>query len=586
MQLRVLPELLLESHDNETFMNYPDGEGGWDHYSAETVRSTVEALALGLLEEGVERGEPIGLIAPPSPDWVIADLAIQSTGGVTVPIFKRISPESYTHEIRDSGLKRLFVGNPDEIPMAMEQAGDTVEIITFGCCFDNERYQEILEKGRKRGQENPKELRERIEELTEEGLATIIYTSGSTGLPKGVELTQRNIASQIEACSTIFSFEQKEDRILSALPLAHIFERMVMYFYLAQGLSVYFVDNPKQLGEYVREIEPTAMTVVPRIMEKVYDKMREKVAQMGGLKGIIARAAVRRAQRRDPEDPNWNLFDSLYEKKVYPTLREGLGGRLHTVISGSAKLPADICRFFINIGVPVYEGYGMTETSPVIAVNHSQKRKIGTVGPLLPGVEVRIASDGEVLARGPNIMRGYHNRPDATEETITEDGWLKTGDLGSLDKEGFLTIKGRKKEIFKKSTGEYVPPGPIEQALSRHPLLEAAVIFADNRAYVTALLFPDMEKVGQEKQESGKDELSEQEYLESEEVQASLRDHVEEVNQHRHHCERVEQFQVVDHAASVDSGELTPTLKIRREVVEQRYGDLIEEMYASIQSWK
>ncbi len=582
-RVRVLPELLLNTQKNETLLNYPDGEGGWEHYSAEKVRSTVEALALGLLEEGLEPGEPVGLIAPPSPDWVIADLAIQSAGGVTVPIFKRISPESYTHEINDSGLRRLFVGNPEEIPMAMEYAGEHVEIITFGCCFDNDRYQEILKKGRSRARGNPKELDERIRGLTEEGLATIIYTSGSTGLPKGVELTQRNIASQIEACATVFSFDPGKDRILSALPLAHIFERMVMYFYLSQGLSIYFVDNPKQLGEQVKEIKPTAMTVVPRIMEKVYDKMREKSARISGLKGLIARAAVRRAQRKDPENPRRNLLDPVYEKMVYPTLREGLGGKLRTVISGSAKLPPDICRFFVNIGVPVYEGYGMTEASPVIAVNHPEKRRIGTVGPILPGVEVRISSEGEVLARGPNVMRGYHNRPDATAETITEEGWLKTGDLGSLDEEGFLTIKGRKKEIFKKSTGEYVPPAPIEHALSRHSLVETAVIFADNRAYVTALLFPDMEKVQQEAGEAGR---SAEEYLKSEEVQASLREHVEEVNSHRHHCERVERFRILDHSASVDSGELTPTLKIRREVVEQRYDELIEEMYESIHGWK
>ncbi|MFP4534834.1 MAG: AMP-dependent synthetase/ligase [Spirochaetaceae bacterium] len=582
-RLRVLPELLLAARENETMLNYPDGSDGWEHYSTEKVRSTVEALALGLLEEGLEPGEPVGLIAPPSPDWIIADLAIQSAGGVTVPIFKRISPESYTHEIKDSGLERLFVGNPDEIPMAMEHAGEKVQIITFGCCSDNDRYREILEKGRGRAEKNPGEWEERIGEVTEDGLATIIYTSGSTGLPKGVELTQRNIASQIEACSTIFSFDPDKERILSALPLAHIFERMVVYFYLAQGLSIYFVDDPKQLGEQVRKIKPTAMTVVPRIMEKVYDKMRAKSAQMSGLKGVIARSAVRRAERRDPENPTWSLFDPLYEKAVYPTLREGLGGKLHTVISGSAKLSPDICRFFINIGVPVYEGYGMTEASPVIAVNHPKKRKVGSVGPILPGVEVRISSDGEILARGPNIMRGYHNRPDATAETITEDGWLKTGDVGSLDEEGFLTITARKKEIFKKSTGEYVPPAPIEHALSRHTLVETAVIFADNRAYVTALLFPDMEKVRQQAGEAG---LSAGEYLESEAVQGSLREHVEEVNSHRHHCERVERFRIVDHPASVDSGELTPTLKVRREVVGQRYEELIEEMYESIHGWK
>lgn len=581
-RLRSLPELLLELRDNHTLMNCPDTTGGWEHYSSAEIREKTEALALGLLAEGLDPGEPVGLIAPSSPDWIIADLAIQAAGGVTVPIFKRISPQSYTHEISDSGLKRLLIGNPDEIPMAQEYAGNEVELITFGCCQDNERYQEILKKGRHRRTGNPEEFSERVTGLKPEGLATIIYTSGSTGLPKGVELVQSNITSQIEACLQLFSFDPERDTILSVLPLAHIFERMVMYFVLAQGLSVYFVDNPKQLGDYFRQVRPTAMTVVPRIMEKVFDKMQEKVETMDGLKGTIARAGVNRAKKRDPEKPGFSIFDPLYEKKVYSSLRERLGGRLHTVLSGSAKLPPDLARFFINIGVPVYEGYGMTESSPVIAANTPKRRKIGTVGPPIPGVEVKISDEGEILARGPNVMRGYHNKPKATAEMIGEDGWLSTGDLGSLDEEGFLSVRGRKKEIFKKSTGEYVPPEPIENALSRHPLVDTAVIFADNRPYVTALLFPDKEKVADRKEETGKEGLSDKEFLQSEAVQKDLQSHIEEVNQHRHQFERVHRYTILDHAASVDEGELTPTLKVRREVIEDRYSDLIEEMYADI----
>jgi long-chain acyl-CoA synthetase len=470
--------------------------------------------------------------------------------------------------------------------MAIAHAGDEVEIITFGCCEDNGRYERLLERGRQRARERNTSLDELSKALDPDGLATIIYTSGSTGLPKGVKLTQRNITSQIETCSSLFVFDPARDRILSTLPLAHIFERMVMYLYLYQGLSVYFVDNPKELSSFVRSVQPTSMTAVPRILEKVHEKMRARVESMGGIKGALAKAAVARAAEKDPDRSRRNLMDGLYEKLVYPTLRQGLGGQLHTVISGSAKLPSDLCRFFINIGVPIYEGYGLTESSPVIAVNTPQRRKVGTVGPPLPDVEVAIGSDGEVLARGPNIMQGYHNRPDATADTIDEQGWLHTGDLGSLDAEGFLAIRGRKKEIFKKSTGEYVPPGPIEDALSRHPLVDTAVIFADNRVYVTALLFPDMERLAEQKRAFGMEDHGDSAFLDSDAVAKALQEHIEEVNRHRHHCERVERFRMVHEPATVDGGELTPTLKVKREVVTEKYGSLVEEMYAQMQGWK
>jgi long-chain acyl-CoA synthetase len=244
-------------------------------------------------------------------------------------------------------------------------------------------------------------------------------------------------------------------------------------------------------------------------------------------------------------------------------------------------LQPEIARFFVNVGLPVYEGYGMTESSPVIAVNYPGRRKLGTVGPLLPGVEVRINDDGEILARGPNIMRGYHNRPEATRETIV-DGWLHTGDLGELDEDGYLTVSGRKKDIFKKSTGEYVPPVPIEKAIAEHPLIDTAVIFADNRAYVTALVFPDMDKVSSVRRERGFDRMTDQEYLQSERFHAELERHIDDVNQHRHHCEQIVRFTVINHAPSVESGELTPTMKVRRKKIEEMYRDTIEHMYDTI----
>lgn len=582
-ETQTLPAMFLAttsqwSHQN--LLNYPDGTGGWRAVSTTAARERIRNLALGLHDLGVARGERVGLISPPSPEWLIADLAIQSIGAVTVPIFKKISPESFEHEVRDSGMRYLFVGYPEEIPMAVEHGPGLAELITFGCCTDNERYDELMTRGEEIAETVPTRFQELVDRGSSDDLCTIIYTSGSTGLPKGVELTQANLISQIEGARRRFSLAPQRDRAMSLLPLAHIFERMVVYFYLTNGMRVFFVDDPKQLTTYAPQVKPTVMTVVPRLLEKVYAKMKDKAAATPGLKGKLAAAAIARAEVKDV-DARRTLTDRFFDALVYKKFRAALGGETHTLISGSAKLAKEIAQFFVNVGLPVYEGYGMTESSPVIAVNYYGHRKLGTVGPLLPDVEVTIAEDGEILARGPNVMRGYHNRPDATAETLA-DGWLHTGDLGSLDEDGYLTVTGRKKELFKKSTGEYVPPTPIERAIAEHPAVDTAVIFADNRVYVTALIFPDMEKVASIRSDRGFAAMSDQEYLVSDHLREDIEKHIDEVNRHRHHCERVVKFEILDHGATIESGELTPTMKVRRSKVEQMYKDTIEEMYQQI----
>ncbi len=574
-----------KSYHHEDALNFPQGEE-WVSYSTWELRERVVALALGLHDLGVERGERVGIIAPPCPEWIMLDLAIQIAGGVTVPIFKRISHESLSHEVRDSAMRFLFVGNPAEVPMAMEHKNGLFRIVTFGYDgADHLDFARLQDRGRKIARGDPAVFDALLVQVQPEDLATIIYTSGSTGLPKGVELTQNNIVSQVKATEQRFPNDQRSDVALSVLPLAHIFERMVMYFYIACGLPVYFVDDPKRLAEYVARVRPATLTVVPRILEKVHDKMATRVVDAGGVKALLGRAAIRRAEQKDIHARR-GVLDTLFDRLVYRKLREVFGGRLRYAISGSARLDPTIARFFINIGIPVYEGYGLTEASPVIAANYPGHRRIGTVGPLFPGIEVRSDADGEILASGPNIMNGYHNNPDATRETITADGWFRTGDLGHLDEDGYLVITGRKKELLKKSTGEYVPPQPIEHAVGRHALVDTAVIFADNRAYVTCLIFPDMEELPRVKEEAGYEGMTDTEFLHSDYVQEQLSAHIEEVNQHRHHSERIERFHVMDHAASVDTGELTPTFKVRRFHIEELYRELIEEMYGAIRGWK
>ncbi len=565
-------------------LNHPDGDA-WIPCSHEKLAAKVRAVALGLVDLGVERGESVGLLAPSSPLWIALDLAIQISGGVTVPIFTKISPESLVHEIRDSGMKHLFVGNPEEMPMAYEHGAALVDIISVWYSGTHEAFDRLVERGTALDAREPGLFDELVARVSPSDLATIIYTSGSTGLPKGVELTQKSLVSQVKGCRKIFPADCQRDVCLSALPLAHIFERMVMYFYISLGLPVYFVDDPKRLADYMKSIRPTILTVVPRILEKVAAKFEEAARQTAGIKGVIARAAVRRA-RKKPVDSWAGPMDRLYRTAVYPHMASALGGRLRFVISGSARLQPDVARLLINVGMPIFEGYGLTEAAPVIAANRIGARRVGTVGQIFPEVEVRISEDGEILARGPNIMRGYHNNPEATAMVLDAEGWLHTGDMGRLDREGYLTIEGRKKEIFKKSTGEYVPPGPVEAGLSRIPWVDNAVIVADNRPYVVALLFPDLQKLADLKAGVGLSEMSMGDFLKSDFLKRKTQEQIASINAHLHHCERVERFTFLDHPAGVESGEITLTQKPRRFVIEEKYRKVIEEMYRSIGGWK
>ncbi len=582
-----IPALLLHAtsqYSRPNALNFPDGDR-WLPLSHAELRRTVEQLCVGLLEEGVRPGDRVGLLAPSSPLWVAVDMAIQCAGAVTVPLFKRISVESFTHEVSDSGMRWLFVGNPNEMPMAFEHARDKTTLVTFWYSGVHEHFERIMKRGQERSLREPGLFESLCRRVAPTDLVTIIYTSGSMGLPKGVELTQANLVSQVRATQRVFPPAAATDIALSVLPPEHIFERMTLYFYIASGIPVYFVDDPKRVSGYMTQVKPTIMTVVPRILEKVAIALQGAAQETPGAKGLVARAAVARARKR-PADAPPGLRDRFFDAVVYARMRHALGGRFRQLISGASRLSPEVASFLINLGIPVYEGYGLTEASPVIAANSPGRRKVGTVGQAFPDVEIRIAADGEILARGPNIMRGYHNSAAATAAAVDAEGWLHTGDLGSLDADGYLAVTGRKKELFKKSTGEYVPPGPIEEALGRIPYVDSALTVADNRAYVVALLFPDPQKLAAFKKSVGLQTLSDAEFLKSDFLRTYTQDRINGINAHLHHTERVERFVILDHPASIENGELTPTLKLRRFAVETMYADAIEEMYRSIGGWK
>jgi long-chain acyl-CoA synthetase len=546
----------------------------WKGISTEEFFEMIQNISLGLLNLGVNREDKIGIISNPSPFWIMSDLGIILSGCITVPIFRRISPENLKFEIEDSGLEIIFIGDVNEYDSVKLYGKRIKKIITIGFKINDPisiSLEELIESGK--SSDKLPEI-----SISENDIVTIIYTSGSTGIPKGVMLTHKNIISQIKSAAICFSLDKDNDTALSSLPLSHIFERMVMYFYLSEGIPVFFVDDLNSIGSLITEVKPTIMTAVPRLLEKIYERILEKSSDYKGLKKIIAMHAFKRAETRTTGS-KITIMDFIYRKLVYSKIIEVLGGNFKYIISGAASLPLYIGNFFNNIGLPLYEGYGMTEASPVISCNRKKKIKIGTVGINFPSVSIKINDDGEILATGPNVMKGYHNNPAETSKVIDTDGFLHTGDLGKIDDEGYLTITGRKKELFKKSTGEYVAPVPIEQALSRIDIVDTAMVIAESRKFVTCLLFPDFEKVRKVQEKEGFGNISMEEFLDSGFINKRISDFIHEMNTHLHHTEEVQKFKIIKKPISIETGELTPTLKIMRNIIEKKFINEINEMY-------
>jgi long-chain acyl-CoA synthetase len=578
--LPLLVTFIHEHYQNPSHLNSLS-QNQWIPVSTEKFSETIKYLALGFHHLGLKPGDGFGVLAEPSPEWIMVDLAVMIAGGVTVPFFANVSLGNLEFEIKDSNMRYLFMAKPERWE-SMQLSIASLEKVVFQSPVSGSDKYLSLAQVRSRGEElarsQPGLFAELIGKVREEDLATIIYTSGSTGRPKGVEITQRNLVSQIQDASQRIPLVPGQDILLSCLPLAHIFERMVMYYYLSTGCSIYIADDVKKVGEMLPVVRPTVMTMVPRLLEKVHAKMALKASQNHGLKKILAQAAFRRALARDPGG-NGGVLDRIYDRLVYAKLRQALGGRLRLIFVGGAALSKTICRFFLNAGIPVYEGYGLTEASPVVSTNSPGQRKPHTVGKSFPSVLVKISPEGEILAKGPNIMRGYHNNPDATRAVIDTDGWLHTGDKGELDAEGYLTITGRIKELFKTSNGKYVAPVPIEQALAEHEFVDQAVVIADQRNFVSCLLVPDFEKLQHYKDTHGFGGLSDKEFLEGYFVQQEMNTLLGTVNQRLDHWEQVHKFTILPQPLTIEAGEITPKMNVCRHVVERKYQAEISRMY-------
>jgi len=573
-------EHVLNTYRNAHLFNYKR-LGQWNHLSTEEFAKHIRRVSLGLRAIGLKPGDKCGIILPPSPQWLIIDLAIMVNGAVSVPMFPNISYDNFKFEVSDSNMKFLFIRDKKDLELDVQgKLKDFKKVIALDVEHQDKNFMNFLElatKGDKVSTDLPELYYELVAKLKEEDLATIIYTSGSTGQPKGVPITHKNIVSQVLGAEQRFPLDSAKDKALSCLPLAHVFERMVIYYYMSTGMSVYFADDIKNVGDLLRELHPTIITLVPRLLEKVYAKMSGGTKEFSGFKKFLAENAFKYANKAKIGKKGF-LF-KVYDTLVYKKLRAALGGNLRMAICGSAKLNPDIERFFLNIGLPVYQGYGLTECSPVVAANYPGYNKTGTVGPMFPGVTVKIASDNEILVKGLGVFSGYYNNTKETKKVIDKDGWFHTGDLGSI-KGGYVTISGRKKELFKTSNGKYVSPVPIEQLLSQHKLIDMAVVIAEGRKFVSALLVPDFENLKVIQEEMGCSGVSGADFLKSSTVTDSLRKFLNDVNKKLNHWEGVRKYRIINEPLTTENGELTPTMKIRRHIVEAKCQKMINSMYS------
>jgi long-chain acyl-CoA synthetase len=566
-----------ESPAQPNAINTQDGEG-WRSLSNKEFLDAVKHVALGLIALGLKRGDRVGILANPSGEWTIADMAIMVAGGVVVPLFGNISEDNFVYETTEAEIKILFVDGKEQWEMYERHAKQFKHVISINDTSPTVKaisFDEIQAMGKKLDKDKPDAYRTARDALKPEELAAIIYTSGSTGIPKGVELTHANLTCVLDFGD--FNWNPATDRYLSVLPLAHVFGHCINLWVLTWGACIYYSNDYKNLGAICRRVQPTAIVVVPRLLEKVYMKMYDQVHSSSGIKHLIGEWAFSLAKKHQRNALS-NFFLTIADKLVYHKLREALGGKIRIVISGGAPLNPDLQRFFDTVGIPIYEGWGMTEACPV-CVNIPNAKKVGTVGLPLHGQQLKVTPEGEVLVKGTLVMKGYYRHPELTAQTIDQENWLHTGDRGSIDEDGFLTIKGRMKELYKTSTGEYVAPVPIEQALAKYPLIDMSMVVADGRKFASCLLFPNMDILGRMKAQRKAENVSNEEFLKSDYVKGEIDKLLNELNKHLNHWEQIHGYRFILEPLSIQKGELTPSMKIRREVVASKYSKLIDEMY-------
>jgi len=598
--LAELPFFLAERFDRPVLLRRCVADG-FEAFSTREFVDQTRALSLGLRRFGIEPGDRVGLVCESRPEWSISDLAILTAGAVNVPVYPTLSAAQTRFILHDAGVKVVVVSDDIQLAKLLGLAPElpalraVVVVAPAGALAGQpaggpavHAMRDVVADGRARLAADPS-LAQRYEEhargVRAGDVATIIYTSGTTGHPKGVVLTHRNLLSNLVAVNAVVGI-RGDDEPLSFLPLSHVFERVSLYLFLLLGCHVSFAESLQTVSRDLVRVRPTVMTGVPRVFEKFHHAVLDALASAPALRKALFHWAMRVAWAvagaglAGKRAPLWAVLQRpLADALVLRKIRARVGGRLRLMVSGSAPLAHTTGEFLFSVGLPISEAYGLTESSPGITANPPGKVRLGTVGIAIPGVEVRIADDGEVLARGPNIMQGYFNRPEETAAAL-RDGWLHTGDIGHLDADGYLTITDRKKDLIVTSGGKNIAPAPIELRLKESPLVSEAVLVGDRRKFPAVLIIPDFVVLEEHLREKGAPSGSRDQLVARADVQAMFQAILDEINQHLAQFEKIKRFALLPKDMTIEGGELTPTLKIRRKIVEQHWAAVIEQLYA------
>lgn len=556
-------------------------DGQWKAYSASEYVEMANKLSSAFLNIGVKKGDKVATIMRNSPEWNFVDMGLMQIGAIQIPIYPTISLEHYRHIFTEAEIKVVVLSDKEIYEKIKPVLDDGVEHVYMIDEVDGtEHWTDLLEQGKTSRLDEIESIKD---EISPDDVATIIYTSGTTGPPKGVMLTHRNFVSNFMAVTEIIN-KNPVDKVMSFLPLCHVYERMLNYMYQNIGVSIYYAESIEALGDNLKEVKPQMFCAVPRVLEKTYDKIVNKGRNLPLLTKIIFFWAIKIGEQFDHHKKLswWYHFKlKIADFLVFKKWRKGLGGELKLIVSGGATLQSKLARTFWAAGIEIMEGYGLTETSPVIAVNNYDENgiKIGTVGPVLKGVEVKFSDDGEILCKGPNLMKGYYLQPEKTREMFTEDGWLKTGDVGYLEDNRFLRITDRKKEMFKTSGGKYIAPQVIENKFKGSPFIENIIVIGDNKKFTSALIVPNFVHLRSWCKVKGIPYKGDEEMIRDKRIVNRFQRVIDEMNENFGKIEQVKKFRLLSDAWSVEGGELSPTLKLKRRVIYDKYQHLVDELY-------
>ncbi|MGJ1269079.1 AMP-dependent synthetase/ligase [Sphingobacterium spiritivorum] len=556
-------------------------EGKWKTYSTDEFIEIIDNISKAMLARGVKKGDRIALMSGNRPEWNFVDFAANQIGAAIVPLYPTLSSQDLTYIIADAEVRSIFVSNAEltaKVKTALKENNLEINLFTFEKIDDLPTLDDVIAFGK----EQDIDLKPYKDAVSEDDLLTLIYTSGTTGKPKGVLLTHKNVMSNVNASNHLLKTEY--NKALSFLPLCHIFERMVVYLYFSRGVQIYYAENLDNIVADINEVKPMAFTTVPRVLEKVYDKIVEKGKALTGIKKALFFWALELGHKYQEPEKNgafYNFKLGIARKLIFSKWKEALGGDIKLIVSGGAALQERLARVFWAAGIQVLEGYGLTETSPVIAVNTWQPNgvRFGTVGKVLNNLDVKIGQDGEILVKGPSITAGYYKNEEATKEAIDEEGYFHTGDIGELSKDGFLKITDRKKEMFKTAGGKYVAPQALENKFMESTLIGQVMVLGENRKFPSALIVPAFEELEKWCKHKGITYTSKDEIIKDPKVIEKYQSEIDRLNAGFGHWEQVKKFKLLNKEWSIDSGELTPKLSLKRKIILQKFEDTINGIY-------